>query len=495
MRDVVVLVALAVFVWWIVRRAAREKEEQGRRRGAPVDTGATAAAAPAPAAAAAPSPPEATSVTEAVTVVLRRQVPPRDEPPRSWFGGLPMLPEHVAWPRSVPNERPDAGEQPLHFVAQVACADLPAGLWGVLGPRTGWLLFFLHPNDGTPEELGSHVVLHTDEIGTVRDAPADLGPVHDGVYTGGSYGWLPTEQVPAVWGRWPVDVVTFPNQLVEQDGRSYGTPDDFARTLHDGAQVLDRIDAVAPYTHGQARRALQQLAARMRVGPRPVGDDRALDRLAAGGLAELLAEDGGPVGHVGNADGLLRVLEQERDDVRRWQEEMAARATELEGRLGDDGDPLSAATWDDLRSAFAGEQRSWRELAPGWRPGTEGQLTLRTHRVDAVPAVPRGTTEEATLDWIDSARRALVPADRIDDLAARARSLSSNRPHRMGGYHDGVQSDAVAGPQQSLLLLQLATDDGMDWCWGDAGAYYFFIRSDDLARGDFSRVEMWLECH
>ncbi|NOS54570.1 DUF1963 domain-containing protein, partial [Acinetobacter baumannii] len=85
-------------------------------------------------------------ISESVSVVLRRQIPPRNEAPRSWIGGLPMLPDHVEWPRSVSAEHPQKGERPLHFVAQVACADFPAELWGGLGPREGWLLLFIDPN-------------------------------------------------------------------------------------------------------------------------------------------------------------------------------------------------------------------------------------------------------------------------------------------------------------------------------------------------------------
>ena len=87
---------------------------------------------------------------ETQSVILLRQVPIRyDEPARSWLGGLPRLPEDVAWPRS------EAGA-PLQFVAQVCCADLPKGMWGGIGPRDGWLLLFvdcysLHTSCGTAQ--------------------------------------------------------------------------------------------------------------------------------------------------------------------------------------------------------------------------------------------------------------------------------------------------------------------------------------------------------
>ncbi|MCB1021861.1 MAG: DUF1963 domain-containing protein, partial [Acidobacteria bacterium] len=73
--------------------------------------------------------PDETGVVETVSVVLRRQIPPRfDEPPRSWLGGLPRMPDRIAWPRSVSSADPKKGERPLRFVAQIACEDLPREL-------------------------------------------------------------------------------------------------------------------------------------------------------------------------------------------------------------------------------------------------------------------------------------------------------------------------------------------------------------------------------
>ena len=113
-------------------------------------------------------------------MVLVRQVPPRfDEAPRSWLGGLPMMPDDVEWPRSVAPERLDEGEVPLHFVAQIACADFPEDLWGGVGPRTGWLLLFLNPHDSQGDDPRLFRVLHTAELGSERQPPADLRPVED----------------------------------------------------------------------------------------------------------------------------------------------------------------------------------------------------------------------------------------------------------------------------------------------------------------------------
>jgi uncharacterized protein YwqG len=44
------------------------------------------------------------------------------------------------------------------------------------------------------------------------------------------------------------------------------------------------------------------------------------------------------------------------------------------------------------------------------------------------------------------------------------------------------------------LLLQLDSDDVPGWMWGDAGMLYFWIRDEDLARGDFTNVWTIMQC-
>ena len=89
---------------------------------------------------------------------LVAQIPPRDAIlTRNWLGGRPRLPDAMPWPRI---DGTDAD-----FIAQIACADLPAGLWDGLGPRTGALAFFVHP------ETGAATALHLPEVGPPRAFP------------------------------------------------------------------------------------------------------------------------------------------------------------------------------------------------------------------------------------------------------------------------------------------------------------------------------------
>ena len=506
---------LRVLPKWFKKK--RQGEVEGGRTGGPASS--TPRGVP-------PAQPPA-AVSESVSVVLRRQVPPgAAESARSWLGGLPRMPDGVEWPRSISSEDPHQGERPLHFLAQICCSDLPRELWGGLGPREGWLLVFIDPNQGCPDGSDAFRIMHLPQLGPEREAPQDLGPVHDGVYAGGSYDWLPREAVPSVWRRWPVDIVSFPNVLHRNERHSFATPEDFAVKLYGGAPVFpyQDLDAVPPYTFGQALRAVRALATSMRTEPRAkrgnqdaheiLGAESSLDQLRESLTIQLAtavewAESDyrtltvdqlkRTLALVESCDTVKRLqqrLEHDLEQRKRWRLSVAEDCDEVAAQLAErpPETPFSRHDWDQLQSRFAGKEFHSFELFIT-RDGEATQLNLHERSDQANLAIPKGTTEEALADWLNPETRSRVPADRLPDLEAAARSLWSNRPHRMGGYHDGVQSDAIEGPQNELLLLQIASDNGMDWCWGDVGAYYFWIRPQQLEAGDFSGVEMRLESH
>lgn len=71
---------------------------------------------------------------------------------------------------------------------------------------------------------------------------------------------------------------------------------------------------------------------------------------------------------------------------------------------------------------------------------------------------------------------------------------------KIGGYASFTQEDPrgyIAPDETWLLLFQMDsfTQDGVDIMWGDAGIANFFIRPEDLANRDFSRVWYNWDCH
>lgn len=109
---------------------------------------------------------------------------------RSWLGGDPRLPDPFSWPQR--------NGKPLHFLGQIDCAALPPGIWGGLGPRTGWLAFFVGMADRICAE-----VIYAEQLGPTRTPPVKS-----------RFYFLPSMPgvMPEVYDeipRWPVEVIAY----------------------------------------------------------------------------------------------------------------------------------------------------------------------------------------------------------------------------------------------------------------------------------------------
>lgn len=475
------------------------------------------------------------SVREDVTAVLRRQVPPRDGPPRSWIGGLPMLPDGIEWPRARNREYPDAGEIPLNFAAQIACADLPPDLWGGLGPREGWLVFFVATwGCASFEDRGSIRVFHTCELGQERQPPADKRSVGDPVYSGGDNPAL-------TYQRWPVDILEFPNRPQHPSAAPWTgdepvspIPPEFEKVLYPGEPVAGRYwhPRADPFTWGAVATMLERTLARR---------ERRRDHLRK---VEWMCEDGRDRAIAAIAEEEARLAErpaealapeqQERRD-RHVAERLAslARQRAFLQEAGDPFDPERLATaieesqaaraaWIEqqeavMRSMLAEAKshppRAW--LSPverlriahsvsashgEWQMGIvdyNNRVPCPEYRVltlermvehDRSPAVAIAARD---LYGAGADERALLPEDLRLEVEADLRRLEDNRPHRLGGLHQAVQGSSA--PEGKVLLLQLGTDEPTGFRWGDSGALFAWIAIDALKRGDFSGVEWWTE--
>ncbi len=90
------------------------------------------------------------------------------------------------------------------------------------------------------------------------------------------------------------------------------------------------------------------------------------------------------------------------------------------------------------------------------------------------------------------------PSDQVSDYAYKV--LYDASPHKISGYANFTQWDPREYYDKSggwLLLFQMGSDNNelVDIMWGDVGIGNFFIRPDDLARLDFSRVWYSWDCH
>jgi uncharacterized protein YwqG len=483
-------------------------------------------------------------VEERATVVLRKQIPPRDEPPRSWIGGLPMMPEDIAWPRWVNEDKGGDEEEPAHFICQIALADCHPDLWGGLGPREGWLLLFANSN----HHEGNYKFVYTRELGPERAPPADIGPIHDGTYTGQTT-WVARE---TVYPRFPVDLVSMPNRTYERDGVIHASPENLDQLLYEGEAVGQNEpyrDLKQPFTWGCVALAARAAIAAMDDARSQANSDRYrasmcekllapggfegiipdkqadVDRvLAANGMEAILAADPATLDETGrkrlayletqrealaatrtllerypDPEALLAFLEKEGEET--WRAEtrsMLVVLAEYAEEMGRDH-PLGEAEWRTVSDHLAGHDKTiwtlgWAHSSPRGLPVTVVQRKLSIlERLDH--HMTSACADEAKRCYLDQRLRGLIPPDALPGFEAHLRSLDGNRPCRMGGYSDGVQHDVGPHPQGRLLLLQMACDYNLEMIWGDCGAIYAYIAPEDLAAGKFDRADVHLECH
>ncbi len=491
-------------------------------------------------------------VEEVVSLVLVRQVPPRfEEAPRNWLGGLPMMPDDVEWPRSVAPERLDEGEVPLHFIAQISCADFPEDLWGGVGPRSGWLLLFLNPHDSQGDDPRLFRVIHTTELGSERQPPNDLRPVESEESGDSEYRWCATpEDIPSTWRRWPLDLLAVPNEAHDDGYRMVVTPKNYAAKLYGGAPVASGAPDVtgmgpfswrgALYVVDGVLRELGQPPAASRVAPAQrealdnpgyvaslVPELRAREQMwmAEGDGAILLKEEPlrererelrdkiAPIAeerkarldrlaafivdHPSGASIAKRIESDARTEAE-WRSGAAERLAAIRAQIADRSldSALDASDWTALRSALEADHHS-RWTVEWTSRNSDFPVMIVEQNIsllDLAGAGMKAAVVELAADYQgDPDLQQLVPSLVREALEPHWRALTDNRPHRIGGFHDGLQSEPEDGPQPEVLLFQIASDEAMHWMWGDGGAYFFFISPRNLAAGRFDQAEVRLE--
>jgi len=458
------------------------------------------------------------------------------------------MPEHVEWPRSESEEYPEKGERPLHFVAQIACADLPPQLWGGLGPRHGWLLLFIDPNLFQPDGPDALRVMHIETLGPERAAPDDLGPVADGKHgSRNDYNhYRSLADVPSTWRRWPVDLVVVPSEVREEADPTRLTPSKLEKflykrqTIAHGAprdpepftwrgalyvlNVLERplaephtklkldrrfvsrlrrpgyIDTILPEfdeRHAEffdTHRALLE-------GPSPAGSNERMRRnklltLAQGIKAERAAL-AAFLRHHTTPDAIIDHLHEAHGRYLAWRVSACERIDkERAAILTHDLDtPMPVTAWRALKDRLRRDTFRFFAADEVMKGDDWHYVVLRESEVAVCEDWGVANFELVADYYVNARLRKLIPSSVLSTFEPYYRCLINDHPHRMGGYQGGVQSDAPVGPTEYLLLFQIASDGAMNWWWADVGAYYVFIDVKSLRRGDLSQAWLSLESH
>ena len=150
-------------------------------------------------------------------------------------------------------------------------------------------------------------------------------------------------------------------------------------------------------------------------------------------------------------------------------------------------------------------------------PTLPEEFRLERLPVKFLPGRAYPDSDRAGIDWLQ------FTPEQERAFDERLEALEGQEPsHRIGGYPQPIQNDdmekecqyatngfLVDGPHHPhgpgvealkagigdwRLLLQLDTDDGPPFMWGDCGRLYFWIREQDARSGDFSRAWAVLQC-
>lgn len=409
-------------------------------------------------------------------LLLRRVYPP-DRPAEAvgQFGGLPRLPAGTDWPR---HGRSGA---PMTFLATIDLARLPVlGGAAALPPR-GELLFFIAADgedwcdDG---EAAMGRVLHLPEgAGTAKKhaPPADALPCYGETWMYHFKRVASEPDAPRSFDRWliearavdsycaaPLDRDEDPSSAderaedatrrnIEEAFEAYGRTAP-KRRYHDGTDPLPRepypqfwrmIEAAAGEIRFQAKFKLDA-----RWDP-PSGTARPA-YVAALGEATAWAEEARA------HDPWEQPSPEDRRRFRAW-------ITDLDDRYYSP-EEYSPETQKDVVLLVSGTG-----LAETMSEALDELTALDPARLRAAMA-----EAERLVAW----RHAAV----IDELGTMTVVA-----HQMLGWGTEVQ-DVVQRRQDDVLLLQLASDHGIRWIWGDCGVIQFWISPDDLANRRFDRV-------
>lgn len=444
-------------------------------------------------------------------VLLHRPYPPHSaRPGNSHFGGLPALAEGLEWPRT------SAGV-PLHFLCQVDCAEIG---WETPLPDRGILYFFGRDDEeqiwGSDQPQEDCRVLYapvaSGAIGTTPP-PSDLPPI------GWSYPRSPFPEVALdvepprrLHTRWPILALpmdTFPDQGglpdVVEDHEAYG------RRLLREVSKRERLRRFWPWVrplppsigpapdqpvwdrYGELLPWYRARAFEEATGIEVVEDDACEMQVRQG--ERIFADAAFPQHwtfiHYMMRLALLRRRGSTSPDYAALEARIDAEAPAWFDRSCQT--PLETPVGEADRRAF----RGWvGHLELGLGKLSPGMQAASWAFTAAIPVIR---------SWAgDPTRSALIAPSVYEAMTDYFHSIHLQHGAEKGWYRF-QQAQMLGFPplsQQSLspddpeiCLLNLASDTGLGWSFGDAGECTFWISPEDLEARDFSRVRGVIEGH
>jgi uncharacterized protein YwqG len=419
-------------------------------------------------------------------IAIKHIFPPR-RPQRSmsYLGGLPIVPEDFDWP-TIHNR--DGLLERLTFMAQVDCADLPAGPARDLFPDKGYLYFFAPMTDTFGPDAAHFVVRYEPRRVTQKWEPLDVS------LTGKIE---PDDSMDAIWRgkRTHYDRVEVEFGWIEEPG-----DEDVAVRSDEGHafKVAEKIRAerlegfYGPPPAASSLFSLQQASKDALWIPYegfPINWKTA--RIIRKFLEAYHREETEDVANRLKALGEVAEDHPEAHRLRTLQRELSIYQSKMSnffrptigGAADYDAPPVEVKTQilaflEDLRinGMPSSKTRQYLHLR---LPSVLKQwlATAAIHGAEGALTDPDGA--------------ALVPPDVIAALAHR----HTARKHQMLGEGEVVQVAADEMKDRFVLLFQLGPDAALDWTRGEMGPLQYWITPEDLAAKRFENTVLTIEAY
>jgi hypothetical protein len=395
------------------------------------------------------------------------------------------LPERYEWPRT-------SGGTPLHFLAQVDCADIR---FKTALPERGVLFFFGRDddeqiwNEQPPASDDCRVLYALDAFALTppRQPPADLPPIRGGGSTAAVYDYGIGDgtglNVHTAWPIVPLRFDSFPDASALPEIYEWSLRNIFnaMRGVPAARQGMKR-DTEIRDAYGTALKARRVAAIEAATGaPPPQGEGTGPEYRRRAGTAILAPGPQSFPQHWAYVHYLARVFLQNPAGFTHHRGAELGRVTaEAERWLARSREvPLVEPVADGDRDAL----RAWLVCLKSLHDPSE--LGYNGTQLAFLAAVATIRT------WAgDPALAALVPDSIYAACEGYFYGYHEHDPQfsQMLGHAPSAQ-DALPADDPMICLLNLDTSMALGWSFGDGGQCTFWITPGDLARRDFSKVE------
>lgn len=378
----------------------------------------------------------------------------------SWLGGLPTLGD-TPWPR-------DADGRAMHHLAQIDLGTVPDPLLPKGMPKTGAMAFFMTTSSDGPHR--AKVVYLPRIANTATEPPEDIAPIYDGPDWGYYVKGYARENAPDTFPRWPVEFVLLPMAKQDKDDDAHELMADLLPRQASGNLSAVNYRKTLP---DFARPYFWDTAHRFTMSIRLARDD--LDDTI--NKARKRVRDYG-----GSYQAALDTLLNDQDAFSQFVDEVSIWAVSHE--------PWDQMTQDDAATfqRYFAQIRDTGGQTARFKPFyqfTQGEL-LNIEEVTTATLVAAANESPEVY--------AKLPFDVRDDIDSRYRIASKGRWHQMFGLGTEIQT-AVSDHTHHHLLLQLHSDQLVNWMWGDKGVVQYWITEDDMLAQNWDAVEVTVEGH